>query len=208
VGGFRAFRARFSAYTSGVVRALINASVNVAAPRIVTVNGTVTAVGNLNNLTQRVGSADLLTSDTSAQLTKDALLEALAWNPKGVYYYGDTFSWNGQIYQCIQYTAATFPFPNNAAYFQVDQRQNKSMVTSSYVSPPAAARLRVEIDLDAYQYRLAESLLAAKQQQEVSDLLFQERQLFLMQQGVSGLYGSSFAMGASGMSAYAIEEFR
>ena len=208
VGGFRAFRARFSAYTSGVVKALINASVNVAAPRIVTVNGTVTAVGNLNNLTQRVGSADLLTSDTSAQLTKDALLEPLAWNPRGVYYYGDTLSWNGQIYQCIQYTAATFPFPNNAAFFQVDQRQNKSLVTSGYVSPPAAARIRVEIDLDAYQYRLAESLLAAKQQQEVSDLLFQERQLFLMQQGVSGLYGSSFAMGASGMSAYAIEEFR
>ena len=76
------------------------------------------------------------------------------------------------------------------------------------MSPPAAARLRVEIDLDAYQYRLAESLLAAKQQQEVSDLLFQERQLFLMEQGVSGLYGSKFAMGASGMSAYAIEEFR
>lgn len=48
----------------------------------------------------------------------------------------------------------------------------------------------------------------AKQQQEVSDLLFQERQLFLMQQGVSGLYGANFAMGASGMSAYAIEEFR
>ena len=80
-------------------------------------------------------------------------------------------------------------------------------MTSSYVSPPAAARLRVEIDLDAYQYRLAESLLAAKQQQEVSDLLFQERQLLLMQ-GMSGLYGANFAMGASGMSAYAIEEFR
>ena len=212
VGGFRAFRARFSAYTSGVVKALITASINPSLARsMVTVSGNVTVYPGSNSalLYQRPNpSSELITSDFGVAQLQDALLEALPWNPKGVYAYGDAVTWNGQVYQCIGSTAsASFPLPSNATYFQVDLRQNKSLVTSGYVSPPSAARIRVEIDMDAYQYRLAESLLVAKQQQEVSDLLFQERQLLLMQ-GMSGLYGSNFAMGASGMSAYAIEEFR
>jgi hypothetical protein len=207
VGGFRAFRARFSAYTSGVVKAMAATSVNGRFATTVTVNGTVGVTG----FTVRTTGSELLTSDSGVVQLQNALVEPTPWNPRWAFYvYGDAVTWNGQVYQCIVPTTGVSPppYPNNATYWQVDQRQNKSLVTSSYVSPPAAARLRVEIDLDAYQYRLAESMLAAKQQQEVSDLLFQERQLFLMQQGVSGLCGSNFAMGASGMSAYAIEEFR
>ena len=211
VGGFRAFRARFSAYTSGVAKALLVTSINPTLARsTVAVTGTVTTGSNSSLLGQRANpSSELITSDFGVAQVQNALLEAVPWNPKGVYAYGDYVTWNGQAYQCIASTgAASFPYPSNATYWQVDTRQGKSLVTSGYVSPPAASRIRVEIDMDAYQYRLAESLLVAKQQQEVSDLLFQERQLFLMQQGVSGLYGSNFAMGASGMSAYAIEEFR
>jgi len=189
------------------MKAMAATSVNGRFATTVTVNGTVGVTG----FTVRTTGSELLTSDSGVVQLQNALVEPTPWNPRWTsYVYGDAVTWNGQVYQCIVPTSGVTPppYPNNATYWQVDQRQNKSLVTSSYVSPPAAARIRVEIDLDAYQYRLAESLLAAKQQQEVSDLLFQERQLFLMQQGVSGLYGSSFAMGASGMSAYAIEEFR
>ena len=207
VGGFRTFRARFSAYTSGVVKALVTASVNPNLARsVVTVSGTVGITG----FTVRTTGSELLTSDAGVVQLQNAFVEPTPWNPKwGLYVYGDAVTWNGQVYQCIVPTSGVNPppYPNNATYWQVDQRQNKSLVTSSYVSSPAASRIRVEIDMDAYQYRLAESLLVAKQQQEVSDLLFQERQLLLMQ-GMSGLYGSNFAMGASGMSAYAIEELR
>jgi hypothetical protein len=181
-------------------------SVNGRFATTMTVNGTVGVTG----FTVRTTGSELLTSDSGVVQLQNALVEPTPWNPRwALYVYGDAVTWNGQVYQCIVPTTGVSPppYPNNATYWQVDQRQNKSLVTSSYVSPPAAARLRVEIDLDAYQYRLAESLLAAKQQQEVSDLLFQERHLLLMQ-GMSGLYGASFAMGASGMSAYAIEEFR
>ena len=197
VGGFRAFRARFSAYTSGVVKAMAATSVNGRFATTVTVNGTVGVTG----FTVRTTGSELLTSDSGVVQLQNALVEPTPWNPRWAsYVYGDAVTWNGQVYQCIVPTSGVSPppYPNNATYWQVDQRQNKSLVTSSYVSPPAAARLRVEIDLDAYQYRLAESLLAAKQQQEVSDLLFQERQLFLMEQGVSGLYGSNLLWARAG----------
>lgn len=141
---------------------------------------------------------EALTMDSYVQnqvsLARDALSELLPWNPKGVYSYGDTVLWNGQVYQCILLTLATYSVPSNTTYWQVDFRQNKSLITTQYASPPSAARMRVEIDMDGYQYRLAESQLLTAQ-------LAWWQQLAILQQG-------GYGQGASGMTCYAMEEIQ
>ena len=207
--GLLAFKVQFTAWTSGGARAIL-----VSTPIGMINSHSFTSGSQSQLLAQKATTFELNTFDTStapsAGVMKDALQFPDYWNPKGVYNIGDTCNYQGQIYQCIlAHSAITTAAatPTNTTYWLVDQRQNKSLIATQYVSSPNAARLRVEIDLDAYQYRLMESTLLSQQIQNQINIICND--YFLTnEQGQGGGYGKTFALGQSAMSCYAIEEVR
>jgi hypothetical protein len=210
--GLKYFKTAFTTYTSGICGALITSS---PIPLGVGTQSTITTQGSVGTLSQKTSTSELNTFDTNMNpnnaLIKDALQFTDPWNPlQANYYIGDTCNYNGQNYICIlAHSALTAgQTPASTTYWLVDKRQNKSLVTSAYVSPPMAARVRVEIDMDAYQYRLAESQLINSQQQLQNDMVYQDYDLSLQQCGASGVVGKQYAMGQSGMSTYNFIEIR
>ena len=204
--GILALRCQFTTYTSGIARA------RWVSTALATTKQNVFPLGSQTQLVQQRGTTyEQLTYDTSTApsvgLMKDALQTTDYWNPKGVYYVGDTCMYNGQVYQCIQATTTNYYVPTNTTYWQVDQRQNKSLVATVPASPPGASRVRVEIDLDAYQIRLAEDTMVSAKKQAWADLEARERQLYAMQ-GQGGQNGVPYALGMSGGSYYTMDEIR
>ena len=206
--GLLAFKVQFTAYTSGAARAIL-----VSTP-IGALNSHVFVTGSQTQLVQQKATTfEALTYDNSTAPSSGIIKDVLTspdWNSnaKG-YFIGDTVSYLGQIYQCIAATGATAAniLPTNTTYWQIDQRQNKSVITTQYLSPSNAARVRVEIDLDGYQYRLAESQMLNQQIQMQNDMIFDDYQLSIMQdQG--GQYGKKYALGISGMAVYNYTEVR
>ena len=202
------FKVSFT-YTSGVCQALLTSSPIPLSTSAVTVAGTATVAGGVGTVSQKASTSELNTFDTNMNpnlgTIKDALQFTDPWNPlQANYYIGDTCNYNGQNYICIlAHSAVTAgQTPANTTYWLVDKRQNKSLVTNAYVSPPAALRMRVEIDMDAYQYRLAESQLINSQQQLQNDMVYHDYDLSLQQCGAGGVVGKQYAMGQSGMSTY------
>ena len=205
--GLKYFKVAFTSFTSGICQALITSSPIVLG--VGAIPAAVTMSGSVGTVSQKASTSELNTFDTNMNpnnaLIKDALQFTDPWNPlQANYYIGDTCNYNGQNYICILAHSALVAgqTPLNATYWQVDKRQNKSLVTNAYVSPPMAARVRVEIDMDGYQYRLAESQLINSQQQLQNNMVYQDYDLSLQQCGASGVVGKQYAMGQSGMSTY------
>ena len=141
---------------------------------------------------------------------KDALQFPDAWNPRGTYFVNDSCTYNGQIYQCIFSHSAlmiSVAIPTNTTYWQVDQRQNKSLIANQYVSPPNAARMRIEIDMDAYQYRIAEQTMIDQEMQVQINMIKNDYDLTQGQDSGCN-YGKQFAMGQSSGSYYNFIEIR
>jgi hypothetical protein len=65
----------------------------------------------------------------------------------------------------------------------------------------------VEIDLDLYQYQLAEKQLIEAMTKRQNDFLFQDYELSLLQ-SVGGGEGKKYALGQSAGSFYNFEELR
>ena len=190
VGGLRAFKASFTSYTSGNCIATLSASYSFPRSNVQTTYDTNMAQGLYHE-----GSI------------KDALTLPQTWNNNWSYNVGDEVFYNGWYYVCIsQHSSATEGnTPTNTTYWQRDVRQNKSLVTSDYVSPPTAPRLRVEIDMDGYQYRLMEQQALQQGLQMQADMLYQDYTLACMQDGPNG---KSMAMGQDAMSHYNYQEIR
>jgi hypothetical protein len=211
--GLKYFKVAFTSYTSGICQALITSSpitLGVGA-----IPAAVTMSGSVGTVSQKASTSELNTFDTNMNpnnaVIKDALQYPDPWNPlQANYYIGDTCFYNNQIYICIlAHSALTAnQTPANTTYWIVDKRQNKSTIANQYCSPPAAARVRVEIDLDAYQYRLAENTLIIQTQQFISNLLLEDYILTLEQSGIGGQMGKQYAIGQSGMGVYNFDEIR
>ena len=205
--GLLAIKVQFSTYVSGAARALFLTTPNTA-------NISTFISGSQTYITpQQPTSFELLKYDTSASpsagVVKDSFQIPDPWYTRGYYYIGDTCTFQGQVYQCIlAHSAATAgQIPTNATYWQVDQRQTKSLVTNLYSSPPNASRVRIELDLDAYQYRLIESQMMNQQIQIQNDMIFQDYEETISQD--SGCqYGKKFSLGQSSASYYTFTEIR
>jgi hypothetical protein len=211
--GLKYFKCAFTSYTSGKCQALITSSpitLGVGA-----IPAAVTMSGSVGTASQKASTSELNTFDTNMNPSNAAIKDAFQypdpWNPiQANYYIGDTCTFNGQVYQCILAHSALVAgqTPLNTTYWVVDKRQNKSLITKFYSSQPDAARVRVEIDLDGYQYRLMESQLLNQQQQLQNDMIFDDYNLTLLQSGIGGQLGKQFAMGQSAMSTYNFTEIR
>lgn len=156
VAGMKALRVQFTAYTSGVSYVTLVASYAMTMPK-----AQVTAAqgSQTQSLQQKATSFELIEYDNSTSTVANALTPLQQWNPScTTYIAGDWVMYNNQIYQCIAAPGSTVAnmVPTNTTYWTLDRRQNRNLVTNSYLSSPDAQRLRVEIDMDGYQYRLAE----------------------------------------------------
>ena len=190
VGGLVAFKATFTTYTSGQCFATLGASYSFPRANVQTTYDTNTAQA-------------LYTYGT----IRDSLSLPQPWSNNYTYNPGDSCFYIDRWYVCIsQHTSATAGnTPTNTTYWTLDVRQLKSLVTSSHVSSPTDPRIRVEIDMDGYQYRLAETqqILTALQLQ--NDMIYQDYVLTCMQDGPNG---KSMFMGQSGMGIYNFQELR
>jgi hypothetical protein len=208
VSGFVRFRVRCS--TAGTLNAFVLAKLS-TAPGVSPLNSPV-AGSQAVSLSQKATSFELNTFYTGVNpntaLLQNTLTPIEPWYTRTTYNIGDTVLWQGQVYRCIVGTSTALP--STVANWVVDERQNKSMATRDLVSPANATRLRVEVDLDDYQIRLAEETLTAIKLAMQNQTLAQEYELDLMQAGVSNgmYYGKCYIMGQSGMSPYALEEIR
>ena len=208
VAGLLAFKVQMTTYSSGTARAML-----ISTP-IGMVNSHMFVTGSQTQLLQqRASTYELTAYDTSVApsmgVVKDSFQIPDPWYTGGYYYIGDTCTFQGQVYQCIlAHSAATAgQIPTNATYWQVDQRQTKSLVTNLYSSPPNASRVRIELDLDAYQYRLIESQMMNQQIQIQNDMIFQDYEETISQD--SGCqYGKKFSLGQSSASYYTFTEIR
>jgi hypothetical protein len=215
VAGFSKFRARTS--TAGTLTAIVLAKLS-TAPGVAAITTSV-AGSQASALSQKATSLELNTYDTNIATAvgpvigqaKDALQVAENWNANATYQIGDTFMWLGQMYRCILTTTAItpIPLPTNTTYFVVDQRQSKSLVTKQYVSSPDVPRIRVEIDLDAYQYRCMEETMLATEVDFAQQLNASDQVSNIEQYGSSEFCrGKSYALGGSGSSFYGLAELR
>ena len=208
------FRIQFTTYTSGIASALL-----ISTPLIPADIHQFPLGSQSQLLSQKASTYELNVYDTyqptssipNIGLIKDALQATDPWNPlQASYNIGDTCLYKGQVYICIAAHSALVAGqdPANATYWIIDKRQNKSLITSAYVSPPSANRMRVEIDLDGYQYRLMETQNLSIGIRNQLDLAIQDYHLALMQSGVEGKMGKAYALGWSGMGAYNFDEIR
>ena len=211
VAGFLFFRVQLTTWTSGAARAMLVGSYVPMSPQIMSVS----PMGSQSTtIIQKATTFEQVTYDASTApstgLMKDAFLKAAPWFTRGYYYIGDTCLFNGQIYQCIlaHSAAVAGQIPTNATFWQVDQRQNKSLVTSEPSSSPDVSRLRVEVDLAAYQYRLAEQNFINQQIAMQNDMEYMSYDLNINQKGSSGQGPGNYSIGKSGMSAYNFTEIR
>jgi hypothetical protein len=211
VAGLQAFKVQFTSYTSGQCQVNLSAS---NAPISYQPSISAWAYGSQSTLlVQKATTYEQTTYDTSTAPSTGAIKDALQfsdpWNPRGYYYVGDTCSYNGQIYQCIlEHTAVTTLFvPTNATYWRVDQRQSKSLVTKQYCNSPDTPRLKIELDLDAYQYRLQEIQAINQAIQLRNEMIYRDYDLTI-QQDYGGQYGKKFYLMQDGMSHYISEEIR
>ena len=173
VAGMTGFRVFVNSLASGVVNVLITTS-----PLLHTTNSQFAVGSQTQAVQQKPTSYELYTYDTStapsAGQVQNALLNLDPWTTRGVYYAGDTVLYQGQVYQCIFGTATITPppAPTNTTYWQVDQRQQKSLVAQSRVSPGNASRLRVEQEGSLYIQGLEEQLLLTMQLMLQNDLIY------------------------------------
>lgn len=205
--GIGYFRIVMQYYTSGIARIIL-----MATPLIIPVQSTFVMGSMGATLVQKAIAYELATSDSSNYLTKDALQNTDAWNPlNATYYIGDTCSYNGQIYQCIaSHSALTAgQTPANATYWQLDVRQNKSLVTVSPDSAPMAPRIRVKPDSEDYIRRLEEMIMFNQMIQVQQEMVMADYNLSVMQQGVGQTQmGKAYAMGGDKGSYYNFIEVR
>jgi len=206
VSGYKYFQCIFTTATSGIASIIINASTPDSVLHQAQV-GTLGSQGSL--LSQRGTTFESITYDSSGAPAVNLIKDALSspdWNPnaKG-YFIGDTVLYNGQLYQCIAATSNTVAnlLPTNTTYWQLDQRQNKNIVTSLPANPANSKRLMVEIDLDAYQYRLLENQDMYSRLYNQNQMLYQD---MILQD--NNPYGRRQSQGQDGMSHYLHEEIR
>lgn len=204
--GLKAFKLQFTTATTGSPRVILNASLpTISYQQQVTstpvINGSQTALLQQRNVT--------LEQTTSDSALREALYIAEPYNANVIYFPGDVVFWNGRNYRCILQTTitATVSSPASATYWTADYRPSRSLITNQYASGPDAPRLRIEHDLDAYQYRLQEDLLLSQQMQAMQYLINADYSL-TVSQGQGGQYGKSFAMGQSSGSFYNFNEIR
>jgi hypothetical protein len=198
VAGLKAFKVAFSAYTSGVCYAILNASyipISYQTQVTATVNGSQAQL-----LSQRNATYELSTNDSAL---REAFYITEPYNANIIYFPGDVVVWNGRTYRCILQTVltATVSSPASATYWTVDYRPSRSTITKDYISYPDAPRVRVEIDMDGYQYRLAEATLVSINSEKARNRDFQEKLLYSIQSQGGG-YGISYYLGQEGMSHY------
>lgn len=204
VSGLRAFRVAFSTATSGMVQVVLTAVDDPIAHQaaIATYNyGTQTSLHM-----QRPTTLEQATHDSAL---REALYIAEPYNSNIIYYPGDVVTWRDRVYRCILQTtvSATVSSPLSTTYWVADPRVSRSLITSEYTSAPNAARLRIEHDLDAYQYRLQEMQAVTQRLQIQNDMITDDYTLTISQD-YGGQSGKRFAQGQSGMSKYIFEEFR
>lgn len=163
VAGFKAFRVQTTAYTSGKCAVTLSASNSLANFKSQYVTGVVTAQGSqTQNIQQKATSFESVVYDNSTSTLSSALSPLQQWNPNcTTYQAGDWVMYNNQIYQCIAAPGSTVAnmVPTNTTYWVLDKRLNRNLATNQYISSPDAQRLRVEIDMDGYQYRLSETAM-------------------------------------------------
>lgn len=207
-------KVQFTTYTSGFARVLL-----MATPLIPTQIHQFPMGSQSQLLSQKATTYELNTYDTyqptssipNIGLIKDALQATDPWNPlQAAYNIGDTCLYDGQVYVCIAAHSALTAGqnPKNATYWKLDLRPNKSLITNAYLSPPSAPRMRVEIDLDGYQYRLMESQNIAMQVKNQAEMERADYEISLLSSGMAGNIGKPYALGRSGMSNYNFEEIR
>ena len=204
VAGLRAFRVIFGTYTSGVCQAILNASF---APLSHQTAMTTWNYGSQSVLhSQRPSSVELATHDSAL---REAFYIPEPWNPNLIYFPGDMVTWMGRNYRCIAQTAnGTYTtYMPGTTYWTLEIRPNRSTTTNAYVSQPDAPRVRVEIDMDGYQYRLSETQMVQQNIQAWNDLLSQDA-LLAIQQERGGANGKSYYLGSGGSSKYTLEEIR
>jgi hypothetical protein len=209
VVGLKAFKVAISAYTSGTAQCVMSASFNPISYQTqvtATINGGVGAQTTGGVLMQRNATFELTTSDSAL---REALYIVEPYNSNIVYYPGDVVLWRDRVYRCILQTVltATVSSPASTTYWTVDNRPARSLVTTDYSSPPNSPRLRIEHDLDAYQYRIAETAMINQQIAMQNDMLYQDAAL-TVSQDYGGNYGKKFGVGQDSMTHYEFLELR
>jgi hypothetical protein len=206
VAGLKAFKVVFTTATTGKLVVILNA---VFAP--ISYQTQVTATATVSGsqavlLGQRNATYEQTTSDTSL---REALFIAENWDPNTIYYPGDVVFYAGRNYRCILQTVLTVGnfSPANTTYWAFDRRPARSLVTNQYASSPDSPRLRIEHDLDAYQYRMQEAQQIDQAIQLQNDMIFHDYQLTI-DQGLGGQWGKRLALGRSGGSYYNFTEIR
>lgn len=205
VAGFTYFRMQATSYTSGVcrIRAILSNSPHV-------LHGLYALGSQSTALVQKTSPYELFVYDTSPP-ANDALLYPDPWYTRQTYQPGDVVEHNGKIYRCIAYHVASGAIgsyaPPNTSYWQIVELPRRSLVTRQNVSAPDVPRLRIEHDLEAYQYRLQESILVTQRLQVQNDMIAHDYAL-TVSQDLGYANGKRFALGASGMSSYNFEEVR
>jgi hypothetical protein len=206
VSGLKAFKVQCTAYTSGTCQVVLAASYTPTSHQsAVVVSGTVTTLPQ-RPIANNGGAYELLVQD-SAHRETFYIIEP--WNSNVVYYYGDVVLWNNQVYRCILQTVLTAGniSPTNTTYWVAEKRPVRSLSTRDYVSSPDAPRVRMEKDLDDYQYRLQESIMLKQNFSVVRDMEYQDLDLLISQQ-YGGNDGKTYSIGRGGMSNYIFEEVR
>ena len=187
VVGLKAFKVQFTTATTGTPRVVLQASY---APISYQTQVTATIVGSqVAAVSQRPATLELSTADTAV---REALYVAEPYVSNIVYSLGDVVFFNGRNYRCIAQTPLTVGnfSPTNATYWALDIRPARSLVSNSYVSAPDAPRLRIEHDLDLYQYQIQEQVLLTEQMQMMNYMINSDYSLSV-RQGQGGQYGKN-----------------
>lgn len=201
--GLKAFKVVFTTATTGKLTVIINASQSPISYQTATVITGSQAVG----LVQRNATYELSVQDSAL---RESFYIPEPYNSNIIYCPGDVVTWDGMVYRCILQTviSGVVSSPKSTTYWTVDRRPSRSLVTTTYSNPPDTARLKIELDLDAYQYRLQEMQTLNQQIQVQNDMIYQDYDLSINQMGVGGQCGKQYAMGQSGQSAYNFTEIR
>ena len=224
VAGLLAFKVQFTAYTSGTARAILVATPVVHIPSVINaslqasggtsvVSGTVTATTQGSNATTVLQNFNdttngrLIVQDNG--YIKDALQYPDPWNSFTNYYTGDTVSFNGLVYVCLQFSAKNTAnnSPLTVANWAVDARQYKSVVTKADLMAPNESRMKIQLDYGQYNRQLAEQQVLVQSAGYIIDMLTDDAMLSCVQD-YGGSNGKKFYIGGDSSSHYLFDEVR
>ena len=228
ITGLRRIGTSFSSVTSGVPQIIITLSPTVS---VIGVPNSIVQASTVVQGSAAVALAQVPTStvgpliSADGGLTQNALSGIDFWNPYtqtaalgGGYQPGDTVLWAGpggistvpQVYRCILATTGVSPspMPTNTTYWVYDFRQNKSVISHYANVGPDKSRVRVEIDQDAYKFRVTEQQELTSIQSEWDALAENDTINRVEQGGYNDSLGSQYAQAYSGSSYYNIMEVR